>query len=241
MILKCVVGYAAIVPPSNFFEGAEATGSSADMHRMLASKAREQLLGRLGRLKAKLSPSERKLFYGSEITHRQRADASWRLEAFQVLLWALGQLSVLPPFDTLAEREDVKRFPPPEMTASFSGATLISSSVIDKARDVAELWHWRSRTRQLIERGDTLSRRLQTREVKSFDDIVRLAVRKAHDDGVIPPPIDDDFPALGKAYRALTADEWAMVASITRERHFALNWLCGYAPGNQWDRTPTDT
>jgi len=25
------------------------------------------------------------------------------------------------------------------------------------------------------------------------------------------------------------------------ERHKALNWLCGFAPGNRWDETPTDT
>jgi hypothetical protein len=31
------------------------------------------------------------------------------------------------------------------------------------------------------------------------------------------------------------------VSSATIERHFALNWLRGYAPGNEWDETPTDT
>jgi hypothetical protein len=31
------------------------------------------------------------------------------------------------------------------------------------------------------------------------------------------------------------------VGSITEERHFALNWLCGYAPDNDWDATPTPT
>ena len=53
--------------------------------------------------------------------------------------------------------------------------------------------------------------------------------------------IHDDFPAKGKAYRDLTADEWSEVRSVCAERHYALNWLCGYAPGNDWDHTPTET
>jgi len=58
---------------------------------------------------------------------------------------------------------------------------------------------------------------------------------------MIPTSIDEDFPAFGRAYRDLSSDEWAAVKSIAMERHFALNWLCGYAPENGWDDTPTDT
>lgn len=76
---------------------------------------------------------------------------------------------------------------------------------------------------------------------QSYDDIARFAARKAAEAGTIPPCVEDDFPANGKAYRDLTAQEWSEVRSITVERHFALNWLCGYAPDNQWDDTPTDT
>jgi hypothetical protein len=53
--------------------------------------------------------------------------------------------------------------------------------------------------------------------------------------------IDEDFAVHGKAYRDLSPEEWSEVRSITLERHFALNWLCGYAPNNRWDETPTDT
>jgi len=45
----------------------------------------------------------------------------------------------------------------------------------------------------------------------------------------------------GKAYRDLSAHEWHEVGSIAVQRHFTLNWLCGYAPENRWDETPTDT
>ncbi len=46
---------------------------------------------------------------------------------------------------------------------------------------------------------------------------------------------------MGKAYRDLDDDEWSTVSSIAMERHFALNWLSGYAPNNNWDETPTET
>jgi hypothetical protein len=53
--------------------------------------------------------------------------------------------------------------------------------------------------------------------------------------------IEEDFPAKGKAYRELSAEEWSEVRSVTFERHIALNWLCGYSLGNEWDHTPTET
>ncbi len=68
----------------------------------------------------------------------------------------------------------------------------------------------------------------------------REAARQAAATGSVAV-IDDDFAARGKAYRDLTDEEWAEVRSITLERHFALNWHCGYAPDNRWDETPTET
>ncbi len=76
---------------------------------------------------------------------------------------------------------------------------------------------------------------------RSIDEIIRLASAKAAEDGVIPPSIDNDFPALGKAYRDLSAQEFSNATSIAMERHRALNWLCGYAANNRWSETPTDT
>jgi hypothetical protein len=56
-------------------------------------------------------------------------------------------------------------------------------------------------------------------------------------EGAIPEPIDGDFPAFGKAFRELAADEHAAVAATALERLYALNWLCGYA--SDWDSVPT--
>jgi hypothetical protein len=108
---------------------------------------------------------------------------------------------------------------------------------------LAELWHWRSRTRQLIEAGEVYQGGASAAAagLHTFDDIVRTTSRFAAEEKQIDPPIDEDFPAMGKAYRDLTNNEWNDVRSITVERHLALNWLCGYAPKNAWDETPTDT
>ena len=77
--------------------------------------------------------------------------------------------------------------------------------------------------------------------LKSYEDIVRMSAKLAVERGDLPTSLGDDYPIMSKAYRELTNDEWSQVRSVTVERHFALNWLCGYAPGNQWDNTPTDT
>jgi hypothetical protein len=78
-------------------------------------------------------------------------------------------------------------------------------------------------------------------EDMTLDDIVRAAARQAHANGDVPTLIGDDFPAHAKAYKYLSDGEWSQMMSIAVERHKALNWLCGFAPGNLWDATPTDT
>jgi hypothetical protein len=71
--------------------------------------------------------------------------------------------------------------------------------------------------------------------------VIELAAAKAATDGAFAAPIGSDFPAFGKAFRDLSEIEFAIVASIAQERHRAFNWMCGYAPGNRWDETPTGT
>ncbi len=77
--------------------------------------------------------------------------------------------------------------------------------------------------------------------IHTYADVVRMTAQVAAKDGDIPACIADDFPARGKPYRDLNPDEWSLVRSISVERHFTLNWLCGNAVGNDWDRTPTHT
>ena len=60
-------------------------------------------------------------------------------------------------------------------------------------------------------------------------------------DGAFEAPIENDFPAFGMPFRAVDQAQLFSLISIARERHKAFNWLCGYAPENRWDETPTDT
>ena len=68
---------------------------------------------------------------------------------------------------------------------------------------------------------------------------MRQSAQLPFDESEIPAPIDGDYPAFGKAYRDLDEIEYSTATSITTERHFALNWVCGYS--DDWDKTPTDT
>lgn len=191
------------------------------------------------------SPREREFFQSTFVTMtaRQQVDASWRMEAVQVLMWALGILPQLPPYDAMADHELLQEVPSDDPAKFAQAARLRNQGELDQARDLAELWHWRSRTRTLIEKGEVLKpdAKMQAAGLHTFDDIVRLSARRAAEAGLIGACADGDFQARGKPYRELSGDEWSEVRSITMERHFALNWLCGYAPGNRWDETPTDT
>ena len=126
------------------------------------------------------------------------------------------------------------------VAALAASAGLRPPEELEAARSIAEMWHWRSRTRQLLEEGRPFPP-MPGLPFTSWDSVVRFTAPRAAERGSIPTPIDEDFPAFGRAYRDLTADEWSQAHSIALERHRALNWLCGRAPGNRWDETPTDT
>jgi hypothetical protein len=183
---------------------------------------------------ADASPDE-KAFFGARLTERtqqQCVDSSWAVESIACCVWALNLISALPAYDTEAEHSIMKLLPP-----AGEAVSLRSKEELERARSIAELWHWRSRTRWLMESGQPVS----LPNNLTLDQIVRMTARSAADNGDIPQPCDDDFPALGKAYRDLSPEEYSGVTSIAAERHKALNWICGMAPKNRWDDTPTDT
>jgi hypothetical protein len=171
------------------------------------------------------------------LTHRDLMDASWRAESLAVMQWALGRLDTLPPWDTQVDGDRILALVRGGAAAS-AVAALRPHAEIEALQREALLWHWRSRTRQLEQDGTPLPEQLP---VKSYEEIVRITLDAALEDGVSIPVRDDDFKAMGKAFRYLTEDEWSSVRSIIMERHLALNWLLGYAPDNRWDETPTHT
>ena len=179
----------------------------------------------------------------NKLTRQQLIDASWRMEAAMVLMWALDMTEEMPYYDTESERSLLQKIPSAFTPEFASSAVLRPRDEIGRARDVAEFWNWRSRTRQLIEDGTEFpnDQKSEALGIRSFDGIVRFSAREGNRRGDLPELINGDFPAMGKAYRDLDDDEWSTVSSIAMERHFALNWLSGYAPNNNWDETPTDT
>jgi hypothetical protein len=249
VVLKHVIVYALTAPPRDMLETLFEQWSAADRQQFEAdAEARSaefwEPLRHAG-LWQDLAPSECELAETTIVTMEahQQVNATWRMEAAQVLMWALGLMPRLPPYDTQANHDLLKQIPTGDIRRFVSSARLLSESEIDRARDDAELWHWRSRTRQLVEDGEEFPANEQSRAAgfSTYDDIVRFTARKLAQESRIVAAIGEDFPAKGKAYRKLSSEEWSEVRSITMERHFALNWLCAYAPGNEWDETPTDT
>lgn len=249
LVLRYVVGYAYMTPPRDNLQ-ALMDKWSKDERLAFVGKAeaiRDEIWGTVRELGLwpELAPTELELAGKTAVTMslREQINATWRIEALQVLAWALRLVPELPSYDTQANADLVGMLAGKDPAEFIKSARLRPKAQIDKARDIAELWHWRSRTRQLIEQGSVLhpSEQMKAAGIRSYDDIVRSAASKALEAGDISSCIDGDFPAKGKAYRDLTAEEYADVTSITSERHFAFNWLCGFAPDNQWDETPTDT
>jgi hypothetical protein len=176
------------------------------------------------------------------LTEEQQIDASWWIEGAAMLAWAVHIIDDLPPFDVQVSPELLQYIPNPKDLEGFrKQIKLRSEAEIDEARAAAELWHWRSRTRELKEGGFQLPEDLKKPGVASLDDVVRLTAAHAFHEGTIAEAIDGDFPARGKAYGALSDEDWSEVRSIAVERHRALNWLTGRAPNNRWDETPTET
>ena len=187
-----------------------------------------------------LSDNEEKFFSTNplDLTELQIVNASWRTESALILMWALRIISETSAFDVQASLDLLKQIPNENLSDFFANAKLIDEKAIEQKRSLAELWHWRSRTRRLIEEKTPFPTNIP--QFKSYDEIVRVSAKVANEKDSLKI-IDEDFAAKGKAYRDLTDAEWSEVSSIAVERHFALNWLCGYAPDNRWDETPTDT
>lgn len=243
VIIKYQFVYIASTPPPHLMAPVAAKWAPADREKFAArlEAIRRRFVDELSAsgLWEDTSPSEREIFERppSEISDRQRINTSWRAEAAHCLAWALRLVDDIPDYDTQTDPKIVMPLIPTTDLASHSrSAPLRDRSEIDRARDIAELWHWRSRTRQLQEEGYA-----PRPGQPSLDAIVREVAPRMVADGMLPSVIDGDFPVLGRAYRELSPNEWATAGSIAMERHFALNWLCGFAPGNEWDETPTET
>ena len=167
------------------------------------------------------------------------------MNAQAVFAWCLGMIDGLPPYDTAISDQDasysgefIDHLPNPEhFELVASNFNRRSNGEIERARTDAESWHWRSRTLE-YQRSKPIAK--SSTKSKVFQERVREASQSCVSDGMFVA-IDDDFPAFGKPYFLLDDAEWRKIRVITEQRHKALNWVCGLAPENNYDETPTDT
>lgn len=162
-----------------------------------------------------------------------RAVVKWRGESLGMMLWVLSVVEV-PYYDTqfliegLLEPLDLMN---PTIDFMWQ-AELIEAEFVHQARDLAEIWHWRAQIREDKKHGKKLP------ADTTYDDLIKRVANDAYVSGNLPDLINDDFPVLGKAYADLEDDEYEKIASIAKERHYALNWLCKL--GNDWDDVPLE-
>jgi hypothetical protein len=244
LILKYVVVQALALPPQDLLndlfsqwskdEQREFTNGFAERAKQIVSSLKSYKLWSL------MTKEEQEFIQAipPKVKFQQHLNAMWRLESATVLMWALGLITDFPSFDNQSDPEILKQIPHEDISKFINNARLLPDNEIERKRSLAELWHWRSRTRQLAEEKRVPPPSLG---FESFEQIVQQVANEAYKQGDLSEIIGDDFSAKGKPYRDISDDEWSEVRSITMERHHALNWLYGYAKGNQWDKTPTDT
>jgi hypothetical protein len=180
---------------------------------------------------------------GSKMDAKAQMNANWRMEAAIVLMWALRLVDSFPNMNEQSNPELLKKVEINKLRLFINDLILRDQTEIKRMRDIIETWHWRVNTRRLIENNFNFQpdEKMKIAGINSLDDIVRMTARSAYSNGDITEMIDDDFVFKGQAFRNLPSEDFNEVTSIIIERHFALNWLCGLAPRNNWDETPTDT
>jgi len=173
-----------------------------------------------------------------EVDRQALLDASWLAEPLACLGWALNNIARVPPYDQQVDPKTFEDLFKEPLTEILPKVSLRSAEEIREERDLADLWHWRSRTRQLQESGRMPAR---IGGKLTMEEVIQMSSTKAAENGAFPAPIGHDFPTFGKPYREASPDEFSTMTSISMERHRAFNWLCGYAPSNRWYETPTET
>jgi hypothetical protein len=182
--------------------------------------------------------SEERLLIDSELGDWQQLDTAkihWRCESLGIMLWAL-EIVDTPYYDTQFDADGLLE--PLDLlnpTIDFIWqASLRDADVIHDARHLAQKWHWRATITQRQARNAPLSE-----GITSYAELIKQVADATYSMGNLPNIIDDDFPVMGKAYAQLTDEEYSIISSIAKERHYALNWLCQMS--DDWDNVPTET
>lgn len=135
------------------------------------------------------SPKERRFFENNNPPQQDEVNASWRVEALWIFLWALGKIEQVGPATTQCDSQTIEEVLPPW----DSCAEFINQSVL---RPLSEI----------LDQTDLIYRT---------------------DWAVVDSTLHDQ-PIPG-----------AFEPGVVYERHYAFNWLIGYA--EDWDDVMTDT
>jgi len=149
-------------------------------------------------------------------------DATWRAEALGVLLWSLGAIDSLPPFDTKFDIDELLDRAPglAEVQSFVDRAELRRQGEIADAEERASHWLWRLRS--MPHYGKSL-----------MSPTVRQA-NAGYADNWPDDVAEGDLAAFGGPVFRLDLDssELRALRSIVEERCRALRWL---ARGGSWE------
>lgn len=156
------------------------------------------------------------------------ANKSVLYESIQPLLWAIGLERKISDYykfvlkDFHATLMIGRNF---NFKKIIKNSNLVDKDKIEKQRDIAMLWNWRSKVYPRIINEDIDKVVLRTFKE---DLIENTKIRLCND-------IPRDFLALGKPYRLLAKDEIAQLEQIAIWRQHALEWILSE---EEWDDVP---
>jgi len=152
----------------------------------------------------------------------------WRLEPLGIFAWALSLVKTLPPYDHRFSHDDLlMRLKIGKPLQPSGTLRLRSSEELQTACRAAQLWEWRVRLAQLPRGAEPAEPPDPIDHAAGGSTSISVQAHNGWKAGLLPEPIDDDFPAFGRAYAALSRQQIELLAPIAEQRAAALRWLCG--------------
>ena len=162
------------------------------------------------------------------------AQLMWRTEAVATLLWTIGLLPAMPPYaNTMPLDAVISRLD--ELPLSETAPPLRSEPEIERALELAELWHWRARTEILRRQGKPAP------ADDSYEATVARAMASALEAGLIDPRevANHDFAISAMRYADTDESTFMELSCVAFERHVALTWVND--PTTAWDTVNPST
>jgi len=145
----------------------------------------------------------------------------WQLEPLGIFAWAVSLIKSLPPYDRRFSHDDLlmrlRIGKPLQVPAALR---LRTADELQAAYRIAQLWEWRAQAAQRPLGADPT-------DPPGGPSLISARTASAWKEGLLPEPIDQDFPAFGRSYVSLSRQQIELLAAIAEQRTAALRWLCG--------------